>query len=113
MAGESIDAAVLEELESVVGREVVIDLLASFDSDAENLIAQARAAFAAGDVQALTRATHTLKSTSETFGARQLGRLCGDVEALGRGGQLSTREQIAAIESELSVVRPLLAARAQ
>jgi HPt (histidine-containing phosphotransfer) domain-containing protein len=44
------------------------------------MLAELRAAQAAGNAEAFRRAAHSLKSNSNTFGATQLGQMARDLE---------------------------------
>src|SRR5690606_19962557 len=56
------------------------ELLSDYVRNAAELVATARAAAAAADAVALRMAVHTLKSSSATFGATSLARLCKELE---------------------------------
>ncbi|MEA3143016.1 MAG: Hpt domain, partial [Thermoplasmata archaeon] len=67
----AVDEGVLRALLDDMGgdAEVVKELVQSYLEEAPRLLAEARAALAAGDAATVQRAVHTLKSTSATFGA--------------------------------------------
>ena len=66
---------------------------------------------ASGDLRALQRASHDLKSSSATLGARLMSVRCARLEAIGRAGLASeTKEAVAGIIAEFEAVRPMLAA---
>jgi PAS domain S-box-containing protein len=84
----AIDRAVFERLTATMGREFVGELTGTFAEDARELVATLERALASGDVDAFRRAAHTLKSTSESLGARSLAMLARALEALARAGRL-------------------------
>jgi HPt (histidine-containing phosphotransfer) domain-containing protein len=58
-----------------------------------------------GNAAAMTRAAHTLKSSSAQLGAARLSALCKDLETSGRADELSgTPDTFADIEAELEKV---------
>jgi HPt (histidine-containing phosphotransfer) domain-containing protein len=83
MAEPTIDAAVYEALEQNVGKEFVGELVDTFLADAPRMLDDLRSAFAARDADRFRRAAHSLKSNSNTFGARTLGAMARDLEVNG------------------------------
>lgn len=75
-----IDPTVLNELKDTAGAEFVAELLDTFFEEAPDLLAEMRQALEAGDVPALQRAAHSLKSNASTFGALPLAALARAVE---------------------------------
>ena len=64
-----------------------------------------------GDLRTLQRASHDLKSSSATLGARLMSVRCARLEAIGRSGLASeTKEAVAGIIAEFHAVRPMLEA---
>ncbi len=82
-ASELIDHATLQELRDTAGAEFVGDLIDTFLDEAPQMLAQLRAAHAAGDAQAFRRAAHSLKSNSLTFGAQSLAAAARALELQG------------------------------
>jgi len=74
-----VDIRVLEEL---VGSEpeVIADFLAQYRASARSIGADLHAARDAGDLAAVARAAHKLKSASRAIGARALGDLSAALE---------------------------------
>ena len=68
-----IDTAVLDELKDTAGADFVVELVDTFLEEAPQMLAEMRAAQAAGDAERYRRAAHSLKSNSQTFGAVGLG----------------------------------------
>jgi CheY-like chemotaxis protein/signal transduction histidine kinase len=106
----AVDLGVLGELESALGGAVVAELIATYDSDARELLAGLRAAAAHNDALGITRAAHNLRSTSAALGARALGETCTELETNGRAGELTgASELVARADRELAHVRAALA----
>jgi HPt (histidine-containing phosphotransfer) domain-containing protein len=83
-----LDARVLDELRASVDgdRGFVVDLIEAYLADGEGHVADVEAAIAAGDLPALVRPAHTLKSSSATVGAVHLAALARALEIAGRDG---------------------------
>ncbi len=95
----TLDAAVFNDIRSMVGDDGLGGLIECFLDDAPHLLNAMRAALAGNDAPALQMAAHTMKSTSALFGATALAALC---ETLERASAVDTpgdaQEQIARIE---------------
>jgi CheY-like chemotaxis protein len=107
-AGEAIDAAVLEQFQTVMG-EAASELMGLFLEDTPNLLADLREAVAQVDGEGLQRAAHTLKSSSASLGAMTLSVLCQELEGMGRAGALEgAAEKVAGVEAEYERVKDVL-----
>jgi PAS domain S-box-containing protein len=87
-----VDRGTLDRLAENMGRPFVAELIDTFRDDARELIATLRRAVPAGDLDAIRRAAHSLKSTSESLGATGLAALARDFEATARAGRLDGAE---------------------
>jgi signal transduction histidine kinase/DNA-binding response OmpR family regulator/HAMP domain-containing protein len=97
-----LDTWTLERLRIGLGEQahkMLPGLIERFYRDVERLLGEARQALAQGQASDLRRASHSLKSTSATFGARALSAVARKVEVLAQegrleavGGQLSQAE---------------------
>jgi len=83
MSDTTIDLATFNELQETAGSEFVGELVGTFLEEAPGMLAELRAALAAGDADKFRRAAHSLKSNSNTFGALALGALAKDLELSG------------------------------
>ena len=77
-----IDAAALHRLRNELGDDVVVDLVRTFLDDASELTSTMQDASARGDLEALKRAAHALKSTAVLMGAEELMRSCRELELI-------------------------------
>ena len=86
----ALDNAVLGELRQSVGDdpEFVAELIDDFLADAPFQLESLREAATSGDAIRATRAAHTLKGHSRTFGAGELASLCMEAEAAAGAGDL-------------------------
>jgi len=83
-----VDRSALDRLGESMGRGFVVELIDTFRDDARELITALRRAVPASDLDAVRRAAHSLKSTSESLGAVGLAALARDLEAAARAGRL-------------------------
>ena len=102
----SLDRTALAKLQEVVGGDPadVAELIDSFLDEAPDLLAAIGRAHAAGDVAALKRAAHSLKSAAREFGAMALADACDRIERRCREGRSD------GIEPEVGAVDGLFAA---
>ena len=96
-----VDIGVLDELVTAVGNDpaFVADLARTFIGDATELVATIQAATATADLDSLTRAAHTLKSSSATLGCLRLAATARSVEMEAREGRIASAAQDGTLES--------------
>jgi signal transduction histidine kinase/CheY-like chemotaxis protein/HPt (histidine-containing phosphotransfer) domain-containing protein len=112
-ASSVLDQKVLHDLREVVEDELGA-ILRGFIDHAPVLQADLDAGLAGGDVTALVRPAHSLKSSSANVGAMRLSELARTVEHAARQGDMETSAQgVVAIRSELprvlAALQPLAA----
>lgn len=98
MTDETIDRAAIARLLDVIGGDPddLDDLLEDYRSGAPELAREIAAAAAAGDINALRIAAHTLKSNAREFGAMRLSLLCEELEHACKAGAVSDAGNAAA-----------------
>jgi HPt (histidine-containing phosphotransfer) domain-containing protein len=81
-----IDQQVLAELRDSVGGDdaFVADLVATYLAEGAEYMAQLEAAAGAGDIAAIVRPAHSLKSSSAALGAARMSQISRDIELAGR-----------------------------
>ena len=97
--------AVYNELADTAGAEFAAELAGTFMEEAPGMLAELRAAHAAGTADAFRRAAHSLKTNSITFGANRLGAMARDVEL---GGLVTDAAPVDALEAEYRKVAAAL-----
>ena len=93
----TLDAGVLDHIRAMERRgaaRLLERLVATYQTNAAKLLADAESALARDDGAALRQAVHTLKSSSANVGALALARQCGEVEALARSEQLARARDV-------------------
>jgi CheY-like chemotaxis protein len=109
-----LDPKAVERLRVGLGKQadrMLPGLIDRFYQDGERLLGQGRQALEQGQAEDLRRASHSLKSTSATFGAMALSAVARQLEYLAREGRLEeASEQIAQAEAEFARARIALEA---
>jgi CheY-like chemotaxis protein len=85
----ALDAKELEAFLEMVGEkadEILVEMIDCYLEDAPKLLQAIAQAFDRGDAITLRRAAHTLKSSSATFGAKELSHLCRQLELSSQTG---------------------------
>lgn len=88
--GSAVDNAVLGQLCESVGDDpaFLAELVDEFLQDAPTQLESLRGAATLGDAPVASRAAHTLKGNSRTFGATALASLCHEAETAAGAGDL-------------------------
>ena len=104
-----IDKAVYAELQDTAGADFVAGLVDTFLEEATGMLAELRRARAENHADRFRRATHSLKTNSNTFGAMRLGALARDLELKGLDADPAhDTSAIAALEVEYKRVAAAL-----
>lgn len=94
---ETIDRAVFTELQATAGADFVAELVNTFFEEAPQMLAELRAAHAAGAAERFRRAAHSLKTNANTFGAAVLGAKARELELGGLPGDASGIDALQAL----------------
>jgi signal transduction histidine kinase/DNA-binding response OmpR family regulator/HPt (histidine-containing phosphotransfer) domain-containing protein/HAMP domain-containing protein len=109
---EVLDPRALQRVRATLGKQadrMLPELIEEFYQDANRLLDEARQALEQGQADDLRRASHTLKSTSATFGAMALSAVARELEHLAREGVLEgAAGQIARAEDEFARAKTAL-----
>ena len=112
--GEPIDRSTYDALLKMVGgdHDFIDELVDTYLSDAVDQLAGLDAAVAAGDLAALVRPAHSLKSSSLNVGALLLGELARQLEEQGRAGRIDGADKrVVEAHRGFEAVRAALLAR--
>ena len=93
---DAIDRAVFRELQDTAGADFVVELVDTFAEEAPHMLAELRAAHAAGAADRFRRAAHSLKTNAHTFGATAMGERARELEI---GGLPADASGIEALQS--------------
>jgi two-component system sensor histidine kinase/response regulator len=108
-----LDRHTLDELNVLGGgdAEFVRELVRLFNEQAPRYLEVARVALGVGDLLAVSKAAHSMKSSSGYLGARRLSELCRELEKVAReGDRAASARTIDALTAEYDVVRHALLA---
>jgi HPt (histidine-containing phosphotransfer) domain-containing protein len=92
----AIDLPTFTELQDNTGADFVVELVDTFVDESPGMLAELRAAWAAGSADRFRRAAHSMKTNALSFGALRLGEAA---RALERGGLPTDPAPIDALES--------------
>jgi PAS domain S-box-containing protein len=110
-AAEVLDRQVLDRLSTLLKPERLARAIDLYLVESPKLIQKLKQAAAANDAPEIVRSAHSLKSSSANFGARELSRYCGDLEASARRADAEEACKIfAKIETEYRCVQTALTA---
>lgn len=116
MSARPIDQSAFDRLVEMTGGELdfVDELVDTYVADGRSQVDSLRAAMERGDIEAVVRAAHSLKSSSVNVGALALGERCRTLEEAARGGPVEdAAAQVNSIAADFDeVVTALLDARA-
>ncbi|HUQ86982.1 MAG TPA: Hpt domain-containing protein [Vicinamibacterales bacterium] len=88
-----LDQAVVEGLRRLTPPgepDVLAEVLKLFLEEVPPRIARLRNALAAGNIQDVQRAAHSLKGSAGNIGARRLFEVCRQLDEISRSGELTT-----------------------
>ena len=110
MSDENLfDGAAVEKLRKLGGDEFVRRMIDMFFDYAPKRVAAARAGEQAGDLAAIAKAVHPLKSSAGQIGARGMQELCSQLEKLAMDNQAGPIPPLLdQLEAALAQIRPLL-----
>jgi HPt (histidine-containing phosphotransfer) domain-containing protein len=109
MTDTLIDPKAWETMKSMTEPEFLVELIDVYLNDSPQLIEQIRFGLAAGEVESVRRAAHSLKSNSASFGANRLANATRELEMIAKGSTLDGAEpKLATIEAEYAQLAPLL-----
>jgi HPt (histidine-containing phosphotransfer) domain-containing protein len=102
----AIDGAVIERLDRLGGKKLVLGMIDIFLEHAPTRVEAARAGLNGADFDEIRRAAHSLKSSAGNLGATQLQALCEEIERSGENSQNAEMvELVAQMGSETDAAR--------
>jgi histidine phosphotransfer protein HptB len=110
MSAQSIiDLATFEALKESMGADFISELLQVYYEETPQLLSKLQQALARQDCEAFRMAAHSIKSTSNSFGAMQLGVQAKELEMMGREQELyGAPEKVEALANSYQQVRETL-----
>ncbi len=86
--------ASLRELDDDGGSSLLIEVIDLYVNEASAQVAALQSALQSGDLRALERTAHTLKSSSANVGALGFAALCADIEHHGRAANATDLDEL-------------------
>ena len=83
-----IDLPTFEALKESMGADYINELVQAYFEETPQLITKLQGALVKKDTEAFRQAAHSIKSTSNSFGALQFGELAKELEFMGRQANL-------------------------
>ena len=83
-----IDLPTFEALKEAMGADFISELVQAYFDETPQLLAKLQQALARQDCNALRQAAHSIKSTSNSFGALEFGAQAKELEMMGREARL-------------------------
>lgn len=75
-----LDATTIENLATNLGREVTLQAVGVFENDLRQSLQNLAESVQAVDFEGVSRWCHRMKGLALQFGAKELGRICADLE---------------------------------
>ena len=101
-----IDLLTFDALVDAVGEDFIEELLQAYYEETPELLAALQQALANLDFETFTRAAHSIKSTSNSFGAFQFGEKAKELEMMGRVKNLGgAQDKVAKLAQDYPQVR--------
>ena len=83
-----IDLPTFEALKEAMGADFIDELIQTYFEEIPQLLSSLQQALEQQDCNLFRQAAHSIKSTSNSFGALELGALARELEMMGREGKL-------------------------
>ena len=104
-----IDLPTFEALKEAMGADFIGELVGTYFEETPQLLSKLQHAFEKQDCEAFRQAAHSIKSTSNSFGALQFGSQARELELMGREGKLDgAAGKVGALVADYSMVKKML-----
>jgi HPt (histidine-containing phosphotransfer) domain-containing protein len=104
-----IDLPTFEALKEAMGADFISELVQAYFEETPQLISKLQQALSNQDCEEFRRAAHSIKSTSNSFGALELGALAKELEFMGRDVRLDgAAGKVETLEKEYGIVQKKL-----
>jgi len=104
-----IDLPTFEALKESMGADFIDELVQAYFEEAPQLLASLQQGLAGQDFELFRQAAHSIKSTSNSFGALELGAQARELEMLGKEATLEgAAGKVETLEKEYDIVKKSL-----
>lgn len=106
---EGLDPAAVARLQCLGGPAFVCEMIDAFTQYVPGRLAEARAGLTRGDLPAVARCAHPVKSSAGNIGARRMTELAATIERLADAGEtVDLPGLLKLLEAEYAAVAPIL-----
>lgn len=104
-----IDLPTFEALKEAMGADYIVEVIQAYFDETPQLLSDLKQALEKQDCETFRRSAHSIKSTSNSFGALQLGAQAKELEMMGREGKLEgAAGKVKALEADYLAVKQAL-----
>jgi HPt (histidine-containing phosphotransfer) domain-containing protein len=104
-----IDLSTFETLKDAMGADFITELVQAYFDETPQLMSKLQDALTRQDSNAFRQAAHSIKSTSNSFGALELGMLAKELEFMGRESKLEgAPEKVKKLMTDYKAVQQVL-----
>jgi HPt (histidine-containing phosphotransfer) domain-containing protein len=104
-----IDLPTFEALKDAMGADFIGELVGTYFEETPQLLSRLQQALAKQDSEAFRQAAHSIKSTSNSFGALQFGEQAKELEMMGRESKLEgAAAKVDALVADYALVQEAL-----
>jgi len=104
-----IDMPTYEALKEAMGADYIVEVIQVYFEEIPQLLSNLREALEKQDCETFRRAAHSIKSTSNSFGALNFGAEARELEMLGRERKLEgVASKVEALQADYLLVRKAL-----
>ena len=101
-----IDLPTFEALKEAMGADYITELVQAYFEETPQLLTKLQEALAGQDCEGFRQAAHSIKSTSNSFGALEFGALAKELEMMGREANLEGASgKVSSLVSSFEVVK--------
>lgn len=84
-----IDLTTFETVKESMGPDFIVELVDTYAEETPKILEELKVALNAQNFEGFRRAAHSIKSTSNSFGALKLGEIARELEYMGRDQNLT------------------------
>jgi HPt (histidine-containing phosphotransfer) domain-containing protein len=104
-----IDLPTYEALKEAMGADYIVEVIQVYFEETPQLLSDLRQALEKQDCETFRRSAHSIKSTSNSFGALQFGAQAKELEMMGREGRLEgAASKVETLQADYQLVKQAL-----
>ena len=104
-----IDLPTFDALKEAMGADYIMEVIQAYFDETPQLLSDLRQALEKQDCETFRRSAHSIKSTSNSFGALQFGAQAKELEMMGREGKLEgALSKVETLQADYQLVKQAL-----